>query len=66
MKNKKMIILMAITLGILAYNLFFSAIQLADYNKRKQEGNRHWQMVGNEIVTMQNDINSLKNEVNRR
>ena len=37
-KDKKVIFLICLTLGILAYNLFFSAIQLTDYNKRKASG----------------------------
>lgn len=63
MKKNKMVILVAVTLGVLAYNLIFLGLQLNDYNKRKEEGNKHWEMVANEIVQMKENIDVLKNDI---
>lgn len=64
-KNKKdrhVIFLICLTLGILAYNLFFSAVQLTDYNKRKDSGNARWNMVEERIIKIEDDVNSLKED----
>jgi hypothetical protein len=61
-KDKKVIFLICLTLGMLAYNLFFSAIQLTDYNKRKASGDAHWLMVEERILDIENEVNTLKDE----
>ncbi len=63
MKKNKMVILVAVTLGVLAYNLIFLGLQLNDYNKRKEKGNKHWEMVANEIVQMKENIDVLENDI---
>lgn len=63
MKKNKMVILVAVTLGVLAYNLISLGVQLNDYNKRKEEGNKYWGMVSNEIIQMKEDINALENDI---
>lgn len=63
MKKNKMVILVAVTLGVLAYNLIFLGLQLNDYNKRKEKGNKHWEMVVNEIVQMKENIDVLENDI---
>ncbi len=62
MKKNKMVILVAVTLGVLAYNLIFLGVQLNDYNKRKASGDTHWLMVEERILDIENEVNTLKDE----
>lgn len=62
-KDKKVIFLVCLILGVLAYNLFFSAIQLTDYNKKKESGNAHWLIVEERILNIENEINILKDDL---
>lgn len=62
-KDKFVIIMLVLVIGILIYNLVFSITELIDYNKRKESGNARWEQVEERIVKIEKEVDTLKIEV---
>lgn len=67
----RFIVIVAITLLIfLALNIAFTIYYMVDYESRKDSGNERWRQVEERIVTIENkvddvyeDLNNLKKEI---
>lgn len=64
-KDKFIVIILIIMIMLLIVNLIFSFSELADYNKRKLNGNARWNQVEERIVNIENELDVLKSEVKR-
>ncbi len=64
-KDKFIVIILIIMIMLLIGNLIFSFSELADYNKRKLNGNARWNQVEERIVNIENELDVLKSEVKR-
>lgn len=67
----RFVVIIAITLLIfLALNIAFTIYYMVDYKSRKDSGNERWRQVEERIVTIENkvdnvyeDLNNLKKEI---
>ena len=67
----RFVVIIAITLLIfLALNIAFTIYYMVDYESRKDSGNERWRQVEERIVTIENkvdnvyeDLNNLKKEI---
>lgn len=67
----RFVVIVAITLLIfLALNIAFTIYYMVDYESRKDSGNERWRQVEERIVTIENkvddvyeDLNNLKKEI---
>ena len=64
-KDKFIVTILIIMIMLLIGNLIFSFSELADYNKRKLNGNARWNQVEERIVNIENELDVLKSEVKR-
>lgn len=64
-KDKFIVLILIIMIMLLIGNLIFSFSELADYNKRKLNGNARWNQVEERIVNIENELDVLKSEVKR-
>ncbi len=64
-KDKFIVVILIIMIMLLIGNLIFSFSELADYNKRKLNGNARWNQVEERIVNIENELDVLKSEVKR-
>lgn len=64
-KDKFIIVILIMMIMLLIGNLIFSFSELADYNKRKLNGNARWNQVEERIVNIENELDVLKSEVKR-
>lgn len=64
-KDKFIVIILIMMIMLLIGNLIFSFSELADYNKRKLNGNARWNQVEERIVNIENELDVLKSEVKR-
>lgn len=66
MKNEKRnLILLILVTVILLFNIMFSIHQAFDYEKRKNSGNDRWQEVYNIILENKNEIENIKEKINK-
>lgn len=64
-KDKIIITSLVIIIVMLIFNMFYSVYEMIDYNNRKESGNARWEQVEKRIVTIEKELDSLKNEVER-
>ena len=64
-KDKFIVVILIMMIMLLIGNLIFSFSELADYNKRKLNGNARWNQVEERIVNIENELDVLKSEVKR-
>ena len=62
-KEKRIVIVCVIVLIFLAINFLTALHTFVGYNKSKQSGNERWKQVEQRIVTIENDVDRLKQEV---
>ena len=61
----KFVIIVAITLLIfLAINIAFTIYYMVDYESRKDSGNERWRQVEERIITIENRVRSVEEELN--
>ena len=61
----RFIVIVAITLLIfLALNIAFTMYYMVDYKSRKNSGNERWRQVEERIVTIENKVNNVYEDLN--
>lgn len=61
----RFIVIVAITLLIfLALNIAFTIYYMVDYESRKDSGNERWRQVEERIVTIENKVNNVYEDLN--
>lgn len=62
-KYVKILIIIAIAIIILIFDIAHSIIQTKDYEQRKSSGNDRWLQVENRIVQIEEKVNALENKL---
>ena len=61
----RFVVIVAITLLIfLALNIAFTIYYMVDYESRKDSGNERWRQVEERIVTIENKVNNVYEDLN--
>ena len=61
----RFIVIVAITLLIfLALNIAFTIYYMVDYESRKDSGNERWRQIEERIVTIENKVNNVYEDLN--
>lgn len=59
----KILVVMAIAIIILAFDIVFSVKQEIDYEQRKDSGNDRWLQVENRILQTEEKVNALEEKL---